>query len=75
MTISPYILRNYLAFDKFIVHSGLGYNLWKAYNSNAKVEGYYIQSDKLKSEINKVKKDIFYRINEDQIYLDEAKIL
>ena len=73
MTISPYILRNYLAFDKFIVHSGLGYNLWKAYNSNAKVEGYYIQSDKLKSEINKVKKDIFYRINEDQIYLDEAK--
>lgn len=73
ITLSPYILRNYLAFDKLIIHSGFGYNLWKAYNSNAKVEGFYIQSNKLKFEINEVKKDIYYRINEDQIYLNEAK--
>tara|TARA_B100001057_G_scaffold390723_1_gene398741 strand:- start:265 stop:834 length:570 start_codon:yes stop_codon:yes gene_type:complete len=73
ITISPYILRNYVSFDKFIVHSGLGYNLWKAYNSNAKVDGYHIESDKLKSKINLVPKDIYYRINEDKIYLEEAK--
>ena len=73
ITISPYVIRNYLVFDKFIVHSGFGYNLWKAYNPNAKVEGYYMQSDELKSEINKVKKDIFYRINEDKIYSNEAR--
>ena len=73
LTISPYIIRNYIAFDKFIVHSGFGYNLWKAYNSNAKVEGYYIKSENLKLKINKVDKNIFYRINEDKIYLENAQ--
>lgn len=73
ITISPYLIRNYNSFDKIIIHSGLGYNLWKAYNTDAKVEGFYEQSDELKSKINLVKKDINYRINEDKIYLDEAK--
>ena len=73
ITISPYITRNYISFEKFIVHSGLGYNLWKAYNVNAKVEGFYNQSSVLKEEIKKVKKDIYYRINEDKIYFDFAK--
>lgn len=73
ITISPYLVRNYISFDKFIIHSGFGYNLWKAYNSNAKVEGYYEQSDELKYKISLVKKDINYRINEDKIYLEEAK--
>ncbi len=73
ITISPYLIRNYNSFDKIIIHSGLGYNLWKAYNTHAKVEGFYEKSDELKSKINLVKKDINYRINEDKIYLDEAK--
>mgnify|MGYP001166746890 FL=1 len=73
ITISPYLVRNYVSFDKFIIHSGFGYNLWKAYNVNAKVEGYYEESDELKYKISLVKKDINYRINEDKIYLDEAK--
>lgn len=73
ITISPYITRNYIAFEKLIVHSGLGYNLWKAYNVNAEVEGFYNQSSVLKEEIKKVKKDIYYRINEDKIYFDFAK--
>ena len=33
-----------------------------------------MQSDELKSEINKVKKDIFYRINEDKIYLNAVSV-
>ena len=73
ITISPYLVRNYISFDRFIIHSGFGYNLWKAYNYNAKVEGYYGQSDELKYKISLVKKDINYRINEDKIYLEEAK--
>ena len=73
LTVSPYLVRNYIAFDKIIVHSGFGYNVWKAYNPNAKVEGYYEESDKLKLKISNVKKDIYYRINEDKIYLEEAK--
>ena len=40
---------------------------------NAKVEGYYEESDELKYKVSLVKKDINYRINEDKIYLDEAK--
>lgn len=74
LTISPYIIRNYLAFDKFIIHSGLGYNVWKAYNPDSKVEGFNVESEMLKFKISKVKKDIYYRINEDKIYLNEAKI-
>ena len=74
IVLSPYLIRNYMAFDKFIVHSGLGFNLWKAYSPNAKVEGYYVKSEELKNKLKNVKKDIFYRINEDKIYLQQAKI-
>ena len=70
--ISPYLYRNYVAFDKFIIHSGFGYNLWKAYNPNANVEGYLFVSEELQSKINTVEKNIYYRINEDQIYLEQA---
>ena len=65
--------RNYLAFDKLIIHSGFGYNVWKAYNPLAKVEGYYSESYELQNELSKVKKNIYYRINEDKIYLSQAK--
>ena len=70
--ISPYLYRNYVTFDKFIIHSGFGYNLWKAYNPNANVEGYLFVSEELQNKINTVEKNIYYRINEDQIYLDQA---
>ena len=63
---------NYVTFDKFIIHSGFGYNLWKAYNPNANVEGYLFVSEELQSKINTVEKNIYYRINEDQIYLEQA---
>ena len=73
LTISPYLIRNFLAFDRIIIHSGLGYNTWKAYNPNAKVEGYYKPSIELKTKLNKINKDIYYRINEDKVYLNQAK--
>ena len=61
------------AFDRIIIHSGLGYNTWKAYNPNAKVEGYYKPSIELKTKLNKINKDIYYRINEDKVYLNKEK--
>ena len=73
ITISPYIVRNYIAFDKIILHSGLGYNVWKAYNPKSKVEGYLFVDKNLKEQLKKVPKDINYRINEDKIYLSAAK--
>ena len=73
ITISPYLIKNYLVFDKIIIHSGFGYNVWKAYNPNAKAEGYYIQSDDLKIKLDKIEKNVFYRINEDKVYLTKAK--
>ena len=71
--VSPYLTRNYLAFDKFIIHSGFGYNVWKAYNPKAKVQGYYTESNELQKKLNNVEKNINYRINEDKIYLHQAK--
>ena len=73
ITISPYLIRNYISFERIILHSGFGYNVWKAYNPKADVEGFYVEEEELKLKINKVEKNIFYRINEDKIYLNEAK--
>lgn len=69
LTTSPYVIRNYLIFDKITIQAGFGYNVWKAYNPMAKVEGYSIESKELKEKINLIQKDIFYRINEDKLYL------
>lgn len=70
--VSPYLIRNYLIFDTIIIQAGFGYNMWKSYNPNTKVEGYYILSEKQEEEIKKIPKDKFYRINEDKIFLKES---
>jgi hypothetical protein len=72
LTVSPYLLRNFLIFDKIIIQAGFGYNVWKANNSNSKVEGSEIINPSLQKKIDKVSKDKFYRINEDKIFLEEG---
>ena len=84
ITISPYLVRNYVVFDKIVVHSGLGYNLWKAYNPETKVEvfqnsnpkgkkkKYTDESEELQFKLDAVDRDKFYRLNEDKIYLNQA---
>ena len=72
ITTSPYLIRNFIIFEKITIQAGFGYNLWKANNPKAKVEGYLLVSDELQKKINKVPKDKFYRINEDKIYLNQA---
>ena len=74
ITISPYLIRNYLIFDKFILHAGSGYNLWKGNNPDSKVEGFevYESNKNLFNKINNIKKDKFYRIEEDKIFIKES---
>ena len=72
ITISPYLVRNYLIFEKIIIHSSFGFNLWKGNNQNSKVEGSFIIENTLQNKINKIPKNKFYRINFDKIFLKEA---
>lgn len=72
LVVSPYLVRNYMAFNKIIIQAGFGYNVWKAYNPMAKVEGYYLPSEELKEKISSIEQDKFFRINEDKLYLKQA---
>ena len=72
ITISPYLVRNYLIFEKVIIHSSFGFNLWKGNNPNSKVGGSFIVEQNLQDKIDKVKKNKSYRFNFDKIFLDEA---
>jgi len=72
ITTSPYLIRNFIAFEKITIQAGFGYNLWKANNPNAKVEGSLLIDDELQQKIGAIPKDKFYRINEDKIFLKEA---
>ena len=39
ITISPYLVRNYVHFKKITITKSFGYNLWKGNNIDATVEG------------------------------------
>ena len=72
ITISPYLVRNYIVFEKIIMGAGFGYNLWKGNNPNSKVEGSEFINENLKNLIEEIPKDKFYRIEENKIYTQEA---
>ena len=72
LTISPYLIRNFLIFEKVIIQAGFGYNVWKANNPNSKVEGSSFIDQNLQKQINVVPKDKFYRINEDKVFLNKG---
>ena len=38
--ISPYLIRNYVTFDKIFLVKSLGFNLWKGNNTFSSIEGY-----------------------------------
>jgi len=76
LVISPYVIRNYIHFNQFIIVKSLGYNLWKGNNQLSRVEGYgkfEIQEFKnLHDKVKKINKDKYYEINWDNIFLGEA---
>ena len=73
ITISPYLVRNYLLFDRIIIQAGFGYNLWKGNNPNSKVEGSRNDyENSLQLQLEKIPKNKYYRIIEDKIFIHEA---
>ena len=72
ITASPYLVRNFLIFEKITVLESFGYNLWKGNHPYAKensiVEGSMIVDEELRKKIDKIKIDKFYRINYDDIF-------
>ena len=72
ITVSPYLIRNILIFEKITITKSFGYNLWKGNNPNSTVEGATLVSNDLKKTIDKIEKNKFYEINFDKIFLDQA---
>ncbi len=76
ITASPYLIRNYLIFEKITVLQSFGYNLWKGNHPYAKensiVEGSMIVNEKIMQKVNNIEINNFYRTNFDKIFLDIA---
>ena len=76
LVISPYVTRNYMHFDEIFIVKSLGYNLWKGNNQLSSVGGYEnlerTEFIELKKKIINLKKNKYYEINRDNIFLDEA---
>jgi 4-amino-4-deoxy-L-arabinose transferase-like glycosyltransferase len=74
LIISPYLIRNYLNFEKITITKSFGYNLWKGNNIDANIEGsesvLAFQTGDIIEKINNLKKDKLYDFNYDKIFLD-----
>lgn len=72
LTISPYLARNIIVFEKITITKSFGYNLWKGNNENSNVSGSELIKGSLKENIDNITKDKFYQINRDSIFLKQA---
>ena len=59
LTVSPYLIRNFLIFEKITIQAGFGYNVWKANNPNSKVEGSTVVDYNLQKQFDQIPKDKF----------------
>ena len=69
LVISPYLKRNYINFDHFILVKSLGFNLLKGNNSRSTAEGNQEIFSTLKLNIEKNNR---YEVNRDNLYKSEA---
>jgi len=76
ITTSPYLARNFLIFEKITVLESFGYNLWKGNHpfakKNSAPQGSEISNENIEKKLKEIKIDKYYRINWDQIFLEEA---
>jgi 4-amino-4-deoxy-L-arabinose transferase-like glycosyltransferase len=76
ITISPYLVRNYIVFDKVLMTKSLGFNLWKGNNPFATVEGSLSgeahEHDKIFEEIDKIPKNFKFEIERDNLFLEKG---
>lgn len=72
LTISPYLLRNYMQFEKITLTKSFGYNLWKGNNFDATTEGSEtftaFDRDNIDKKIDNLKKDKLYDFHYDEIF-------
>ena len=71
---SPYLIRNYIVFEKITITKSFGYNLWKGNNIDSTVEGSETASafkaGSIKNKIDNLDKDVLYDFNYDKIFLE-----
>ena len=76
LTTPPYLVRNYMVFEKITVTKSFGYNLWKGNNIDATVEGsetnLAFKTDKIKEKIDVIEKNNLYEFNYDKIFLESS---
>ena len=68
--ISPYLVRNYINFEKIHIVNVKGYALWKGNNSSLKVEGFenLDKFEDIKSKLENIPYDNFYETKRDNIF-------
>jgi hypothetical protein len=72
--ISPYLMRNYIKFEKIHITNVTGYALWKGNNPSLKIEGYENISEfpEIKSKLEKIPYNNFYETERDNIFFQAA---
>ena len=76
ITVSPYVVRNIIVFEKFIMMKSFGYNIWKGNHpyamENSLVVGAEIVEEDFQKKLDSVPRDKFLRINFDNLFMDKA---
>ena len=76
LTISPYLLRNYVVFEKITITKSFGYNLWKGNNNYSTVEGsesdLAFKTDNIKEKIDNLEINNLYEFNYDKLFLESS---
>ena len=72
--ISPYLVRNYVNFEKIHIANVAGYALWKGNNPSLKVEGFenFNKFENIKSKLENIPYDNFYETKRDNIFFKAA---
>jgi 4-amino-4-deoxy-L-arabinose transferase-like glycosyltransferase len=72
--ISPYLVRNYVNFEKIHIANVTGYALWKGNNPSLKVEGFenFNKFENIKSKLENIPYDNFYETKRDNIFFKAA---
>ena len=76
VTISPYLIRNIIIFEKATIIKSFGYNFWRGNHpealKNSLVEGSELRYGNLSEQIHSIPKDNNFRFNYDKLFLSEA---
>lgn len=76
IVLSPYLIRNFLVFEKITITKSFGYNLWKGNNIDSKVEGSEslkaFQTGEIDKKIKEIPKNNLYDFHYDKIFLENS---